>query len=357
MSEVFRQIIDRLDLRHAIQNVSCRMLWLQTEQGLIPATLNEKPDQSSYVSSPYTAYVLYGQNEFEHLNPAKALLLRPLFAILSLWLKLAAIDRNLTINNWLFSTNIHPNWTDDSLDSFTSLSTSHPNHALMIRSLNSVQNADLIDQLHQRGWWMLPARQVYLFTAEQALARKKRNNNQNDRRLLRKTHLIHVLPKEHTLRDFPQMHQVFKKLFIDKHSQYNPQYSADYFWQLHQAGLVEFHSLRDPQSGNIVGTMGLFSQHQTVTLPIIGYDTDLPKEWGIYRLLIAKLMGLVEQREQLLNLSSGAGEFKRQRGGEPVIEYSAVYLNHLPYFRRQLLKSFIRLMQITLPKAFRHYQV
>lgn len=357
MNSLLRHIFNEIGLAGAIENVSCQLDWLDTSHGAIPITRSEKADGSSYVCSPYTAYVLYGQSEAEQYSPKQARWLRPLFAVLSAWLKAVKIDRNLIINNALFSTNTHPNWSHADLQKFTQLTADYPNHVLMMRSLNSVQNAEVIENLKQQGWRMLPARQVYLFRPEQAAQRKKRNNNQNDRRLLRKSHLIQVLPQQHKAEDFMQIHQVFSQLFIEKHSRYNPQYTAEYFWRLHQAGLVEFHSLRDPDSGRIVGSMGLFVQHDTLTLPIIGYDTHLPKSWGIYRLLIAMLMQQIEQRGQLLNLSSGAGEFKRQRGGEPVIEYTAVYLNHLPLMRRFGLRAFIRLMQASLPPAFRHFQV
>jgi hypothetical protein len=50
------------------------------------------------------------------------------------------------------------------------------------------------------------------------------------------------------------------------------------------------------------------------------------------------LMGTVFERAietgQRLNLSAGAPEFKRLRGGRAEIEYSAVYSRHLPRSRR-----------------------
>ncbi|MFM8879783.1 MAG: GNAT family N-acetyltransferase, partial [Verrucomicrobiota bacterium] len=42
---------------------------------------------------------------------------------------------------------------------------------------------------------------------------------------------------------------------------------------------------------------------------------------------------------QLLNYSSGAGDFKRRRGSIPTVEYNAVYDRHLPGNRRMAFRT------------------
>ncbi|HXR93366.1 MAG TPA: hypothetical protein VN750_24120, partial [Steroidobacteraceae bacterium] len=56
---------------------------------------------------------------------------------------------------------------------------------------------------------------------------------------------------------------------------------------------------------------------------------------GLYRLLMATVYEQAAVRSSRINLSAGAAQFKRLRGGVGTIEYSAVYTRHLPANRRR----------------------
>jgi len=51
-------------------------------------------------------------------------------------------------------------------------------------------------------------------------------------------------------------------------------------------------------------------------------------------MLSTVLFNIARENGHLLNESSGAAQFKRNRGGFAAIEYSAVYDQHLPWYRR-----------------------
>jgi hypothetical protein len=55
---------------------------------------------------------------------------------------------------------------------------------------------------------------------------------------------------------------------------------------------------------------------------------------GIYRLLTQACLNEAIRQKKILNFSAGAAQFKRLRGGEPEIEYSLIYIQHLNVFRR-----------------------
>jgi len=76
-----------------------------------------------------------------------------------------------------------------------------------------------------------------------------------------------------------------------------------------------------------------------MTTPLFGYDLSIPQELGLYRILSLKLIEEATNRELVLHQSSGAGQFKKCRGGVPVIEYNAVYIRHLSLFRRIVWKT------------------
>jgi hypothetical protein len=88
-----------------------------------------------------------------------------------------------------------------------------------------------------------------------------------------------------------------------------------------------------------VGIWGYFTlDHTLTTVPFIGYDTTLPPESGLYRQLFLGIHREVNDRKQLLNYSSGAGDFKRRRGAVPVVEFNAVFDRHLPERRRMAFR-------------------
>lgn len=134
------------------------------------------------------------------------------------------------------------------------------------------------------------------------------------------------------------MAELYRMLYLDKHSRLNPQYDEAFVRAAIRDHWLEFHGLRDG-SGRLVGIWGYFTIDNTVmTVPFIGYDTALPPESGLYRQLFLGIHRQVNDRKQLLNYSSGAGDFKRRRGAVPVVEFNAVFDRHLPERRRMAFR-------------------
>ena len=101
--------------------------------------------------------------------------------------------------------------------------------------------------------------------------------------------------------------------------------------------------------------VGYFVRNGVMTQPFFGYDTRLPQELALYRLLSLKTLLEGEERGLLVHASAGVGPFKRLRGGVATIEYNAVYDRHLPAARRlpwTLLKVLADKVAVPL---FRHY--
>ncbi len=326
-----------------IRNLHTDYQTLEIQGHIIPITKNQTDYHNSYVCSPYTAYISYARDELGLLsNKGLRWFLKGVIQVASGLLKLGKINQTIAINNWLFSTNLIPKWHAETIQNLTQhLSQENPKHSLTIRSLNQETDHDVMQNLQQQGWLLLPARQIYLFTKDDNWW--QRNNVKNDQRLLRKTKLTLVAPKDHQTQDFIDIENCFHQLFIEKHSQYNPQFTAVFFELAHRHQQVEFFSFKD-KSGRIIASIGLFTQHNIITAPIVGYDTNLPQKLGLYRLLMAILLKITHERNQTLNLSSGASHFKRQRGGKPIIEYTALYVKHLPFTQRIILKTFSRLL-------------
>jgi len=357
-SYTFTQTLNKMGLNKAIHNVETQLDTMVIEGHPVPFTLNRKEYQNSYVCSPYTAYISYAEDELELIHStSQRRLFKIVIRIADQLLKLAKINQTLSINNWLVSTNLPPKWSAQAVPELTEdLIGKYPEHSLSIRSLNAHSNLDLINNLKQAGWHLIPARQVYLFDNVDR-SWWKRSHTKRDQSLLRKTHLEMVEPNQHIEADFNAVYDCFNQLFIEKHSHFNPQFSASFLCEMHKTGLMKFYSFRDPVTQNLIASIGLFTQQDIITTPIVGYDTRLPKELGLYRLLMAVLLKQTYESGQMMNLSSGAGSFKRARGGVPCIEYTAFYTQHLSWRRKWIMKKFAQLLNKFGPKVFQDNQI
>ena len=76
--------------------------------------------------------------------------------------------------------------------------------------------------------------------------------------------------------------------------------------------------------------MGFFIRNGAMTQPLFGYDTSLPQEEGLYRLLTLITLQEGVQRNLLVHASGGVGKFKKVRGGKSVTEYNAVFTSIYP---------------------------
>lgn len=358
-SRVYIETLQQIGMEQAISNVSTTLDILTIDGVPVPTTLNQGEYHNSYVCSPYTAYISYAKDELSLIQSKwQRLLFKAAIGVADGFLKLARINQTLSINNWLVSTNLpNQNWTEESLQDLTThLIQRYPNHSFHMRSLNRVHHANIMDTLKQEGWLLLPARQVYLFDNGERNW-WKRSHTKRDQNLLRKTALIEVPPEAHQKEDFEDIHRCFHQLFIEKHSEYNPQFSARYLYEMHRNGIVSFFSFRDPESGRILASIGLLTQQDIITSPIVGYDTNQPQQLGLYRLLMAVLLRETYTSGKQMNLSSGASQFKQARGGQPEIEYTAFYVSHLPCHRQWILQAFAFLLNQFGPKVLQSNQV
>lgn len=305
----------------------------------VPCSINHGEPDNCYVVSPMATYIDYARYECYLIRPAwLGHGLQKLIAVIGTLLGKARLDDVTHINNWLLSTNLYPqHFSQQEIQ--TALAEclhANPDNAVGFRSLNHTSNASLISNLRRLGFITVPSRQVYLFDARnpdgaQRIAR--RHNNKIDRKLFETSGLPQVPGADFTDADFVRAESLYNQLYLEKYSPLNPQYTAQWLAAGHRDGWLELIGLRAPDT-QLMGVVGFFALGDTLTAPIVGYDTSLPQSLGLYRQLTHLCIARALQQRLLLNFSSGAAGFKRLRGGEPAIEYSLVYIRHLPMHRR-----------------------
>ncbi|UQZ81289.1 hypothetical protein SK3146_00445 [Paenibacillus konkukensis] len=318
---------------HYIANVTTDLYVLRLGDMLLPVTVNSGQYENSYVCSPYTHYVTYAKEELYKLNrPSLESMLSLLLGGVGLLLKAGRLNQAVQVNNGLLSTNLYPAQASALLpEGLRLLRTAFPEHAILFRSLTPGLNESWIRSLREERFRFVPSRQVYVFRPPNAKARWL---IKRDRQLLAKNGYAVVTCDELSAEDIPRLKSLYDMLYLEKHSRCNPWFTEAFFAQALQSGTLRLHALRHQETGRLDAVLGFYGIDGVMTTPVFGYDTSLTKELGLYRMLSAVLIGLSEQLGLQLHESSGAAEFKRNRGAAADIEYSAVFDAHLPWSRR-----------------------
>jgi hypothetical protein len=320
-----------------IRNLRTTVVSLGGGDSLIPATVNTSEPDNIWVCSPHTTYVRYAREELRRFgHPWISWPLQALCGALGRYLWRARIDDAVALNNWLLSTNLYPALEPRTLRGWlTEAKERWPAHAIWFLSLNNRYTADWLKAVTDAGCELIPSRQVYLYDRI-ARARRPRDLGR-DFALLDGTALRPSVAAEWTSADFERAAGLYGQLYLEKYSRLNPEYTSGFLRAWHSAGLLRLSGFRD-HSQELQAVLGTFELGNTITAPIVGYNTALPQELGLYRLLMASVYERAATTGARINLSAGAADFKRSRGGVAAMEYSAVYTRHLPAFRRRALK-------------------
>ena len=321
----FVAALARAPLPAMIANLDAELATVSTGNVTLPISVSGG-QPTCYICCPTVAYIDYARAELRHFTRSPALLraLDTLLRVAHPLVRASGLDRQVQAYNWLLATNPMPTLSRESLDGLTAqMSARWPGHAIIWRSLNDLTDTDMIRIFRAAGYQLLPARQIYLYDCRNETPRLGRDGAR-DLELLDDGRFEIVAPAAIRLDDMARIAELYRQLYLDKYTWLNPQYSADFMRAMHFARLIRFHGLRGAD-GSFAGVVGLFESGDVVTAPIVGYDTSMAAETGLYRRLMALAMRRAREALMLFNMSAGAAAFKRNRGGVAAIEYSAVY--------------------------------
>jgi hypothetical protein len=316
----------------SIENVATRLFVLVWDDLVLPVTVNDAEYDNCYVVAPFNHYVTYAKEELRMLG--EQALLDGVLSGLGGLLQLGEINKTVQVNNWMLSTNLYPDLTASQLLAIRDLVLARfPDHAVVFRSINTVLGPALLETFKDQGYLPIASRRLYYMWPD-----RPEFFDKNQRKIWKKDlKLFETGPYERaviTEADLPRILEVYNQLYLDKYSRHNPRFTLAFVERAFREQTLELRALRHKQTGRIDGAIGFFIRNGAMTTPLFGYDISLPQELGLYRML--SMLTYLEARERhlLLNQSSGAGNFKRTRGGRPNIEYSVVYERHLWPHRR-----------------------
>ncbi len=335
MNKSFAGLFESVHSNSIIQNVNTELKWVRINSQIdFPVSVNGLEVENSFVCSPYTAYARYAKDELKHKVPNKLIqiIVLGILKLFEAFLKFGNIDRNIHINNYLLSTNPYPEWDGKEIGEITDfVKEEYPKHAIIFRSINRYQHEALIKQFEKNGYQKIGSRQVYIYDMDYENW-MEHQNNKHDKRIIKKQNLQYI-PHEEMGPYLEEALALYNKLYLVKYSEFNPQFSLTYFKHCHEHGIMHFQGYKDAHN-QLKTFSGLFIVGDTITSPLVGYDTSAPQNEGLYIHAINLIMQYKFKTGKLLNLSSGASKFKRLRGGNPSIEYSLIYIKHLSMKRR-----------------------
>ncbi len=331
-----------------IRNVhNTELMLAKIDDVILPISVTDFHPENTYTCSPYSHYISYGGfEEVERLNNPLAefsikLILRPL----AWYFRRSDFDRVVYVNNWLLSTNLYPSITATQLEVLTeALPRWFPDRAIIFRSVDEFRNPLVFNILQNNGYEMALSRQVWYMNPVEA---KKTRQYKEDARVLRHHEYEIVDGKNFSDEEIQRAVELYNMLYLEKYSRFNPQFTEDFLRLARDEEILFLHGLK--HDGKLNGVMGFFVRNGIMTQPLFGYDTKLPQEEGLYRLLTLITLQEGLQKNLMVHASGGVGKFKKMRGGRPVIEYNAVYHQHLPTGRQIPWKMIKAISKFAIP--------
>ncbi|MGI0117589.1 hypothetical protein [Zooshikella sp. RANM57] len=341
-----------------IRRLHTQFISYKQEDVIVTATVNDSINtlqgkqstekNNCYVVSPMTQLIYFTRDELPKVSSRIlrifCLGLTYLFETPFRWAKLDEIQ---ILNNLCFSTNFYAKaWQAINITALRKQALSkYPYHALMLRSLNVQEHSKIIAKTKEDGWLPIVNRQVYLFMDFKKWQQKR--DARADLKLLKQSDWGFRMLDPNNQAHMDQAEAYYNQLYLDKYSKHNIQFTSDYFAQHAKAGLLELYGLFHKQE--MLGVVGFCGIDDTLTVPIIGYNMQMPKKMALYRRLVTFNLVYAQQNNLKLNLSAGASEFKRLRGAEAVIEYNFVYVKHLSGYQ-QIVWRFLSWLSLSLYK-------
>lgn len=319
---------------HFVDNVNAKMAVLIVDNIALPLTINESSScDSSYVSSPYSQYVSYApivskkiENKFLRFSFDMSLKLYG-------WLmRLGEIDKVVIVNNWLLSTNPYPKLDTPTVKKIGDfLKKLFPKHAIVFRSINQQTCQECYEALIKNGYDFIVSKYIYITDGADSDIFKTRIFK-SDLNFVRNCPYRLAPLDEIQEREISTLHGLYKALYVEKYSQYNPQYNVNFFKLMFKLKTLNF--LIAKQDEELEGLAVYYFFDGKMISPVFGYDPTNSEKKGIYRYLSTALLLEAQKNRAIFNQSAGGSFFKKIRRAKGDMEYTAVDGSHLPYYRR-----------------------
>lgn len=321
----------KLGTKHFIENVQAEINALCIDSHILPITIIEEKEKNSFVCSPYAHYISYALDHVDLFEKKYLkLFLNGFIKNFGKLLEYGKVNKIIFVNSWLVPTDLYPkNLESKQIEAITLfLKMRFPNYAIAFRSINNQMNESLKKDLKKQRYDLIATRQIFFTDPKNEYIFQTRIFK-SDLKLLKESNYEILDGRDISQEELPQILNLYRKLYIEKHSRLNPQINSHYMKLLFEQKLLELKILK--KEGIIEGVFGYFVRGGVMTAPFFGYSgTDK----NVYRLLSTLLLLEAREKGLLLHQSAGASFYKRVRRAESAMEFMAVYKKHLPIKQR-----------------------
>ncbi|HEY9844348.1 MAG TPA: hypothetical protein V6D23_28015 [Candidatus Obscuribacterales bacterium] len=314
-------------------NIDAEIQVLEADGQIFPLVLGNLAPRvkNSYVASPMSHYIDYGREEMDielHDYPWLKAPLKPLVGFLEQAFRATGLEKVVLVNNWLLSTNLYPGFATDRLEAITrKLVAAFPDRVIVFRSVNTLLNQTIYDQLLGLDYAPVFSRQVYILDPAKKLYQSK-DSYKRDLRIARRTDYVWESRKQLTPREIAHLRILYDDLYLHKYSTLNPQFNTRFIEAALELDWLEMAWLRKPGRELPDAVIGWFARDGVMTAPLVGYDRSQPEKAGLFRLATLKLLQEAVSHNWILHQSSGVSKYKLHRGAEAAMEYNMVYYRH-----------------------------
>lgn len=312
----------------------------------------KSPRNRCYVTSFMTQYVLYVKEEVlkspKYSKRQKRWVKYASPIILKL-VKLVLKQDIAWVNNNLTSTPLYgENWQHYDINTLNNqLLDYYPKKVIIYKGVEPQTNQELFKTYLEAGYIPLLGRQVYIFDPKSSKYKKKRSFQMDKKLAEKQTRFYWTDLDINRPEDIKRVIEIYRELYLEKHSIYNPIYTESFI----KTGIgnfrLRYEVMKDKSNDRIVAVQGIHETAEVINTSFIGYDQNLPQNLGLYRLMNYELMRQAIAKNKILNMSSGAGDFKSKRGGTSSFEYQMIYPKNLSLFQRTVWKHLANILEKT----------
>jgi hypothetical protein len=211
------------------------------------------------------------------------------------------------------------------------LTTKYPRAAVVFGGLLPQLQPEQFRLFEQVGFRMVRHRQVWIVEDCERAFRESEELHRD--RHLAERHGYEVVADPGVIASQAErLAELYRGLYLGKHSLLNPHSNADFVRLTLGEGLLTCRAFR--KAGAIDVFKAWCVKDGVMTGAFVGYDRQKPRKLGLYRQAIALQATEAARFGLQLSWSGGVGEFKRLRGATAHEEYDAVWDRHLSARRR-----------------------
>lgn len=227
----------------------------------------------------------------------------------------------------------------------------YPRHALVFSNIVPAMHPGYAEQLRTLGCLFIPSRVNWVYDPNQPRAggsfESIRARISKGRRALARLHENRI-GRDGLLQRLSEVQHLFEALYIDKHSRLNPHYTEAFFRRVIASDAIEATGWIGP-NGNLEAFNVQLFVDGVLIWSVKGHDLEAMKSRRLNEVVFAHNLEAAERSGCWSSWGGGTGDFKRGRGAEPAQEFDAVFLDHLPAWRRAPWHLLHRLRAIKAP--------